>query len=78
MNYTVYTKPGCPYCDKIKQVLGALGYTVEEQVLNVHFNRDDFYQKFGVGSTFPRVLEEGRLLGGCNETIAHLRNKGIV
>lgn len=78
MNFTVYTRPGCPYCDKIKQVLAALEYNVNEQVLDIHYSREDFVNQFGHGSTFPRVLLEGNLIGGCNETISYLRNKGIV
>ena len=78
MNFTIYSKPGCPYCDKIKTVLNTVGATYTEQVLGVHFTRDQFNQKFGVGSTFPRVLMNGSLVGGCNESIVYLRNQGML
>ena len=55
MNFAVYSKDGCPYCDKIKQVmdLTKLSYVVYN--LNEDFDRDSFYGEFGQGSTFPPV-----------------------
>ena len=69
MNFAVYTKDGCPYCDKIKQVmdLTKLSYVVYN--LNEDFDRDSFYGEFGQGSTFPQVVVDGKKLGGCVDTI---------
>lgn len=78
MNFTIYTKDGCSYCSKIKQVLMALGENFVEYRLNQDFDREQFVSEFGHGSTFPRVLMNGQLLGGCNETIVYLRNQGLV
>lgn len=78
MNFTVYTKRGCPYCDKIKQVLNTVGASYTEQVLDVHFTREQFTQQFGANGTFPRVLMNGSLIGGCNESIIYLRNQGVI
>ena len=65
MNFAVYSKDGCPYCDKIKQVmdLTKLSYVVYN--LNEDFDRDSFYGEFGQGSTFPQVVVDGKKLGGC-------------
>ena len=65
MNFAVYSKDGCPYCDKIKQVmdLTKLSYVVYN--LNEDFDRDSFYSEFGQGSTFPQVVVDGKKLGGC-------------
>ena len=69
MNFAVYSKDGCPYCDKIKQVmdLTKLSYVVYN--LNEDFDRDSFYSEFGQGSTFPQVVVDGKKLGGCVDTI---------
>ena len=69
MNFAVYSKEGCPYCDKIKQVmdLTKLSYVVYN--LNEDFDRDSFYGEFGQGSTFPQVVVDGKKLGGCVDTI---------
>ena len=39
MNFTVYTRGGCPYCTQVKQVLSAKGYTFTEKVLDQDFGR---------------------------------------
>ena len=69
MNFAVYSKDGCPYCDKIKQVmdLTKLSYVVYN--LNEDFDRNSFYDEFGQGSTFPQVVVDGKKLGGCSDTI---------
>ena len=77
MNFAVYSKDGCPYCDKIKQVmdLTKLSYVVYN--LNEDFDRDSFYDEFGQGSTFPQVVVDGKNLGGCVDTIEFLRENKI-
>ena len=77
MNFAVYSKEGCPYCDKIKQVmdLTKLSYVVYN--LNEDFARDSFYGEFGQGSTFPQVVVDGIKLGGCVDTIEFLRENKI-
>lgn len=76
--YTIYTRDGCPYCTQIKQVLSAIGESYTELSLNSNFSREQFVEQFGVGATFPRVLKNDQLLGGCNETVIYLRNQGLV
>lgn len=77
MKFTVYSKDGCPYCDRIITVLGRLSYDFEVLKLNTNFNRMEFYQQFGEGSTFPQVIYEDpngqRNLGGCQDTVKFLQ-----
>ena len=77
MNFAVYSKDGCPYCDKIKQVmdLTKLSYVVYN--LNEHFDKKSFIDEFGKGSTFPQVVVDGKKLGGCVDTIEFLRKNKI-
>ena len=77
MNFAVYSRDGCPYCDKIKQVmdLTKLSYVVYN--LNEDFDRDSFYDEFGQGSTFPQVVVDGKKIGGCVDTIEFLRENQI-
>ena len=77
MNFAVYSKDGCPYCDKIKQImdLTKLSYVVYN--LNEHFDRNSFEDEFGRGSTFPQVVVDGKKLGGCVDTIEFLRENQI-
>ena len=69
----IYTRPGCPYCPKIKEVYRMRGWQYSELVLDQNFTRDQFRQEFGQRATFPQVLINGNKIGGCTESIAYLR-----
>ena len=78
MNFAVYTKDGCPYCDKVKQVLKLTESKYVVYNLDQHFDKDSFYGEFGQGSTFPQVVCDGKKLGGCIDTIKFLREEKIL
>ncbi len=77
MNFAVYTKEGCPYCDKVKEVLELTGSSFVVYNLDEHFDRDSFYGEFGQGSTFPQVVVDGKKLGGCVDTVKFLKENKI-
>ena len=78
MNFTVYSKNGCPFCTKVVQVLqlSKLNHVVYE--LDQDFDRESFYGQFGQGSTFPQVVVDATNLGGCAETIQYLKENKLV
>lgn len=78
MNFTVYSKDGCPYCTKVEQVLqlAELRYVVYK--LNKDFTREEFYSEFGPGTTFPQVIVNEDYIGGCSETVRFLKEKNLV
>lgn len=82
MNFTVYSKHGCPYCTKIIQVLSSLsaskGFSVREYSLGSDFTKEEFYKEFGQGSTFPQVILNDKHIGGCSDTIKHLQENKLV
>ena len=78
MNFAVYTKESCPYCEKIKQVLDLTKTSYVVYNLGEQFDKQSFYEEFGKGSTFPQVLVDGKKLGGCIDTIEYLREKQII
>ena len=78
MNFTIYTRTGCPYCTKIKQVLEGKRYNYREYKLGVDFEREAFYTQFGNGSTFPQVVLNNENLGGCTDAVKYLREKNLV
>jgi glutaredoxin len=81
MSFTVYSKKGCPYCDKIKMVLNDLsikrGYPVICYELGTEFTREEFYAEFGEGSTFPQVVFEQKHIGGCSDTVKYLQENNM-
>ena len=78
MNFTIYSKNGCPYCDKVKKVLELTNSQFVVYNLDEHFDRASFYEEFGFGSTFPQVICNGNKLGGSVETIKFLKEKQII
>ena len=78
MNFAVYTKEGCPYCDKVKEVLQLTESKFVVYNLDEHFDKDSFYGEFGQGSTFPQVMVDGKKLGGCVDTVQFLKENKIV
>lgn len=78
MKFTIYSKNGCPYCEKIKQVLKLSNLDHVIYNLGEHFTREEFYAEFGSGSTFPQVIMNEHHLGGCTDTVKYLKENGIV
>ena len=78
MNFTVYSKDGCPYCSKVVQVLELAGLNHRVYKLGKDFKKDAFYGQFGEGSTFPQVVVDGKKLGGCTDTIKYLKENQVI
>lgn len=79
MGYTVYTKSGCPYCVKVKDLFLSKGITDIQYMDCDGVLADDkegflaFIRRLtGVSyRTFPIVFYDGKLLGGFIDTRAH-------
>jgi|TARA_B100002019_G_scaffold250915_1_gene231040 glutaredoxin len=78
MNYTIYSRDGCPYCQKIVTVMQHYDFKFVEYKLGRDFDRSGFYSQFGEGATFPQVVEGGKNLGGCVETVQYLREQNLL
>ena len=78
MNFTVYSKQGCPFCTKVVQVLqlSKLNHVVYE--LDHDFDKQSFYGQFGQGSTFPQVVVDATNLGVGSESIQYLKKNKLV
>jgi glutaredoxin len=78
MTFTVYSKKGCPYCEKFIAIIEyeELKHVVYE--LEKHFTKDQFIAEFGEDSTFPQIVVDGEKLGGCREAIEYLQENKIV
>ena len=78
MKFTVYSKSNCPYCSKVERLLQLTNMEYEIKKLDEDFTRDEFYVQFGRRSTFPRVLLDGKLIGGCTETLQYFSENKII
>ena len=63
----IYTKNDCEYCRKLKVILDSFTVRYIQYKLDVDFDTKAFYTEFGQGATFPQVVIDGMIMGGCNE-----------
>ena len=78
MKFIVYWKDGCPYCTKVSQVLQLAEQKHVVNKLGVDFTPEEFYSKFGKGSTFPQIIVDDKSIGGCMDTVSFLREKNLI
>ena len=78
MNFTVYSRDGCPYCVKIAEVLHLAELKHVIYKLDRDFDGESFYGQFGQGATFPQVVLNTENLGGCTETVQYLKENNLV
>ena len=45
--------------------------------LDKDFTREEFYEQFGEGATFPQILLDDIMLGGCQESLRYMQDKNI-
>jgi len=76
--FSIYTKIGCPYCTKVIGALELAEQQFVEYKMGRDFTREEFYEKFGEGSTFPRVICGEDILGGCQETVKYLKENELI
>jgi len=74
----IYTRDNCPYCSKLKIVLDSFSVKYKTLNLGVDFDRPAFYTEFGQGATFPQVVIDGMIMGGCTDTIEYLTSIGCL
>ena len=78
MKFTIYSKEGCSYCEKAKKLLELAKVDYSVYKLGIDVTKDQFISEFGYGSSFPRILADGKLLGGCLDTFKYLEEKNLV
>lgn len=78
MQFTIYSKINCPFCDKIKKILQLKNYQYQELVYEQDFNKNEFYDMFGENSTFPQVIFNNQKLGGCVNSIKFLKENNLL
>ena len=68
MKFTLYSKAGCSYCKKAERLLELAKVEYRVYKLDTDFTKDQFIAEFGYGASFPRILVDDKLIGGCLDT----------
>lgn len=73
MAYVIYSKPGCGFCDKAKDLLTAKNISYNEIILDVGQDKDPSKNYVSVDTlrelipgvrTVPQIFKDGVLIGG--------------
>ena len=78
MNFKVYTKENCQWCDRVKYLLNHLKIEYLEYEYEKDFTKSEFYNEFGEGATFPQVSIGTIHIGGCKETLHYLQEQELL
>jgi glutaredoxin 3 len=72
----IYTKFGCPYCARAKQLLEEKGVDYEEFEINsVPGKREEMLKRASGRTTVPQIFIDGRHVGGSDD-LAELERAG--
>ena len=64
----LYTRDGCEYCEKTKELLENKLLNYNENIIGKTINREDVLKKFPGRKLLPIVVINGNLIGGYTET----------
>ena len=66
LNVTVFTRPGCPFCAKAKEMLTEAGIAYEELVLNRDYTEQTL-RAVANATSVPQVFVDGEKVGGSDD-----------
>lgn len=82
---TVYSKEGCPFCDKIKSTLTEYRITHEVLDLDVDYTREDVVTKLSASLnkdvdkfTYPVIFDQSLYVGGCDDMLDYMLEMKMV
>lgn len=77
MAIEIYSKDGCAYCVKAKQLLNTHGKDFMEYKLNEDFTRDILLSKFPEAKTFPVIVVDGMNIGGYDQLFHYITEERL-
>lgn len=69
MTATVWTKPGCPFCDMAKNLLEQKGIEYKEKNIGNGYTREQLLEAVPTAKTVPQIFIDGEYIG----TFEHLK-----
>jgi glutaredoxin len=75
----IYSKNNCGYCIKAKNLLENLGLDYTEKKFDDFSNVEKLFEDIGKSvKSMPQIKINGELIGGYNQLIEYLADKGLV
>lgn len=78
MKAVFYSKDNCQWCERVRQLFDNLDIEYLEYKFEKHFTKQQFYNEFGEGATFPQVSIDNKHIGGCKDTLHYLQENKLI
>lgn len=72
---TIYSRPGCKYCETSKSLLELKGIEYNELMLDVDITADQLKQLVPGAKTVPQIMDGGVHIGGYNDLKEYLEQQ---
>lgn len=70
--FIVYSKSGCGYCARLIDFMKQKDIPHVKLMLGIDYTVEEFVTMFKHGATFPRVIYQGKTIGGMKDTVKYL------
>ena len=67
----IWGKPGCPYCERSKQICKKFGLNYIYHQLDEDFTREELLEKFPYAKSFPQIVVDGEYVGGHDDFVKY-------
>jgi len=74
MNFEIYSKDNCGYCDMAISLAKHKGLPHTIKKLDKDFTREQLLEQFPTARSFPVVVLNGEFIGGFNEFKEKVKN----
>jgi glutaredoxin len=72
MKAIVWSKNGCPFCDRAKNLLKSKNIEFEERNIEKDWSKEQLIEAVPNARTLPQIFLDDQLVGGFTELRAHL------
>ena len=72
---TIYSRPGCKWCETSKSLLELKGIEYNELMLDVDITADQLKQLVPGARSVPQIMDDGIHVGGYRELAEYLDNQ---
>lgn len=69
---TIYSRPGCKWCDRSKSLLDLRGIEYNELMLDVDITVEQLKQLVPGARSVPQIMDDGIYVGGYKELVEHI------
>jgi glutaredoxin len=71
VKFVMYSKDGCPWCDRAKDLITAKGDEYEEFKIGRELTREEFTEQFPNVRTVPYIILNNDVIGGFESLQSH-------